>query len=271
MQDIFSKIKFYYRAYQRLEIMNKAAGLAFFTMIAIFPMILLLATVSGYFISPHFIQETLQRFIQETLPYQSDLVTQNMWALIKRKEAFGWYSFIVLTISAQMLFVNFERIVNRLLHTDKRRHFLITRLLFVVWLLGIVFILLTPVIIEMISARLSAFDMRLHTYASFFAKGGFVLFGFLIFWSAMITMPTKRLNFKRLFLGALFFALTLQLGKFGFKWVTLRHFDRYNLVYGSLSTMVLMTLWMLYFYNIFLFFVYWVGRHRDPHYIQKKS
>ncbi len=251
--------------------MNKAASLSFYTMIAVFPMILLLATVSGYFISQQVIQDSLTRFIQETLPYQSDLVMQNMFALIKKKRAFGWFSLIALMFSAHMLFINFERIVNNLLHTDKRRHFLVTRFLFLAWLIGLVFILFTPVSIELIAGWLSTIDTNLHHYAKFFSRGGFVVLGFFIFWSAMMTMPTRRINFKRLFWGALSFSLTLQLGKFFYKWFTLTYFGRYNLIYGSLSSLVLMTLWILYFYNIFLFFIYWVGRHRDPHYIKRNN
>ncbi|HLD45462.1 MAG TPA: YihY/virulence factor BrkB family protein [bacterium] len=269
MKSLASCVSSYYRDYRRLEIMNMAASLSFYTLIAIFPTILLLATIAGSFISQDLIQDSLTKLIHETLPYQSDLLMQNMWALIEKKQTFGWFSLVVLAFSAQMLFVNFERIINHILQAKKTRHFLVTHLISFAWLLGLVFILFTPVIIEMISVRITSLNEQWHQYANFFASGGFVLLGCVLFWVIMQTLAAKKNNPKRVLWGALFFSLTLQLGKYLFKFFTLRQLDRYNLVYGSLSSIVLTTLWILYFYNIFLFFVYWTGHQQSSTRVKK--
>jgi len=271
VKHLFFLIKFYIRSYRRLEIMNKAASLSYYTFISVFPMMLILAALSGHFISNTFMLEAFTRFVQDALPYQSDLIMQNLSALFTKKKAFSWFGAIALLVTAQILFVNFEKIVNGLLHTTKKRNFFMTRVLFLIWLVSVVFVLFAPVIFEIIATWVATLGFQTETVALFFSRGGFVLVGFIVFFLVMLIMPTKRVNMKRLAYGAIAFALTLQLGKFVFKWFTLRNFDRYNLIYGSLSSMVLVTLWIFYFYNMFLFFVYWVGRDRDPVYIERKG
>jgi len=84
-----------------------------------------------------------------------------------------------------------------------------------------------------------------------------------------LILPTRKLDKIRLGKGAVGFALTIQLGKMLFKLIMQRNLSRYNLVYGSLSSTMLVMIWIFYFYNVFLFFVYWTGREHDPFFNKK--
>ncbi|MBF0104328.1 MAG: YihY/virulence factor BrkB family protein [Deltaproteobacteria bacterium] len=267
----FFLLKFYVRAWHRLEIMNKAASLSFYTLISMFPMLLLTVVLFSQVLNKEAMLQSLTSFLDESLPYQSDIIMQNIRALFINKKAFSWFGLVSLFLTAQILYNNFGKIVNGLLHTERERNFIITRLFFLLWLFGIVFVLFAPLIFEMIMGWIASFGFDIRHFSVFFVRGGFVLAGFLVFWIVMLILPHHRLRMKRLFLGAVGFALTLQIGKIIFKWVTYKNLDRYNVIYGSLSSMVLVTLWIFYFYNMFLFFVYWVGRDRDPEYVERKK
>lgn len=271
VKSFFSNLKFYYKAWHRLEIMNKAASLSFYTIISVFPLVLLLATLSGYLFSEHVTMGVVSDFVKEAMPYQSDLITNNLQTLFVKKNAFSWLGFVMLMISAQILFVNFEKIVNGLLHTDKKRHFITTRFIFVLWLLGVVVMQFVPIIFEMVTSWLAQYGVEVKQYAEYLSRGGVFIFGLLVFWIMMTIIPTRRLNVKRLLLGAICFSATIQLGKFIFKVVTFHNLQRYNLIYGSLSSIILGTLWIFYFYNMLLFFAYWVGRHDDPYFLKPKG
>lgn len=251
--------------------MSKAAALSYYTIISIFPMILIGATILSQFFSQSVMLETLMKVLEETLPYHSELLVKNVATLLAKRKSFSWFGAIALLISAQILYVHFGKTVNRLIHAEKPRNFLLNRFLFLGWLLGIIVVLLAPVYIELAASTFEGWGWRIPVLGRFFARGGFVFMGFLIFLVVMLVMPTRRIDLKRLFYGGLFFALTLQGGKMIFKWMTLRQVDRYNLVYGSLSSMVLVTLWIFYFYNLLLFFVYWAARDHDPIYKESKS
>lgn len=264
MNSTIQRIRYYYRAYKRLELMNKAASLSFYTLISIFPMVLLLAALLGHFFSSETLERETLHFIQEVVPYESELVWKNLHSLFGKKLAFSWFGGITFFVSAQMLYVNMEKLINGILHATKTRHFLLTRLFFILWLLGMVSAILAPVIIEMVGARLTGLGLDISVIGKMSARGGFMLIAFLVFCLVVTILPTRRLHPRRVVLGALLFAITVQFGKSGFKWFTLHNFDRYNLIYGSLSSLVLGTLWIFYFYNMFLFFIYWAGREHDP-------
>ena len=63
-------------------------------------------------------------------------------------------------------------------------------------------------------------------------------------------------------MGGVYFAIAIQLGKLAYHWLTAQNLGRYNLIYGSFASMMLGILWVFYFYNMFLFFVYW-STHKE--------
>ena len=251
--------------------MNKAASLSFYTVISVFPMLLILAALSHSFVGNEFVLEGVREFSKRVLPYQSELILQTVSSFFSSQKRFSWFGVVTLFISAQILFVNFEKIVNGLLHTEKPRHFLKRRLLFFMWMVGVIFVLLAPLLFEMFSGWVGYFGFSTRFISQYFVKGSFIVFGFAVFWVVMMILPTHRIAFRRLVMGSAIFALTLQAGKLIFKWYTYKNFERYNLAYGSLSSVILTLLWIFYFYNLFLFFVYWVGRDRDPVYLERRQ
>lgn len=270
MKSFWQRLRYYQKAYKRLELMNKSASLSFYTIISIFPMVLILATILGSFFSEAIILEKVTDIIDEALPYQSQLVLTNLKSLIGKKIAFSWVGILALIVSAQMLYVNLERMINGILHTPRQRNFFISRLFFMLWLVSIVLSILLPVSLELLSHAITHLGWNISPLAKVSTRGGFFMVSTLIFVAIMYIMPTRRMLPKRVFLGSLVFAVALQTGKVVFKWITLHNLDRYNIVYGSLATMILGTLWIFYYYNILLFCVYWVGREHDPIYLDKK-
>ncbi|OVE81589.1 hypothetical protein BVY03_03030 [bacterium K02(2017)] len=269
VNKLFHHIKFYYRAYRRLELLNKSASLSFYTLISIFPMLMLLAVLFDKLVIQDILLKSLSAFILESLPYQSDFIMQMVANVFKSQSKFSWFGLITLFFTAQVLYMNLGKIVNSLLHTSNKRHFIINRLFFLIWMISIVFVILSPLIFEMIMGWMISFGFEFKAYSQFFIRGGFVFVGMVSFLVVMLILPTNRLNLKRLLYGSIGFALTLQIGKAIFKWFTYINIDRYNLIYGSLSSIILVLLWIFYFYNMFLFFIYWVGRERDPHFTEK--
>lgn len=262
--------KFYFDAFRRLEIYNKAASLSYYTIISVFPMLLLFTAAIGYFVPERDWIAGVNRFLENILPLQSDLIASNLRALFRNRVKFSWFGLVSLIVSAQMLYVNMDRIINRILHATRKRNVLITRAVFFPWLAGMVFILFTPVLFDIIYAKMKTYGLKISLLSLIAVKGGFLLAAFLTFCFIMAMLPLQKLSPLRVAKAGASFALTIQAGKFVFKLVVLTNLVRYNLVYGSLSSIVLGLLWVFYFYNVFLFFVYWTGRRFDPHYVERK-
>jgi membrane protein len=271
LKSLYHDVRFYYGAFKRLELHNKAASLSYYTVISIFPMMLLFTAMLGFIMPGADWVPGIRRFLDDALPMQSQLVLSNIDALMRHKAKFSWFGAGSLVVSAQMLYVNMDRIINRILHEQRNRSVVMTRLFFFPWLAGMVFVLFTPLIFDVAYAKLKGYGWQFSTLAVVSVKSGFVIAAFLMFFFVMVMLPLQRIALSRIARAGLFFALTLQVGKFVFKRVTLLSLGRYNIVYGSLSSIVLGLVWIFYFYAMFLFFAYWAGRRRDPHYVEKKT
>lgn len=234
-------------------------------------MILLLASVLSFFASPTSIMPYVVQFVDDVIPLYSQFITSNIESLFKYKMSFSWVGVLSLIFSAQMLFVNMEGVINHLLHSQKTRHFLITRLIFFLWLVGMVLILFTPFAFEILENLLTSFHIFIPYYSQLSSKSAFFIVTFIMYGFIMFMIPVHKLPWNKVVLGGLYFSFTLYLGKNLFRYFMEQSLDRYNIVYGSLSTIVVGLLWIFYFYLMFLFFVYWAGRFQDPVYQKRKG
>ena len=84
---------------------------------------------------------------------------------------------------------------------------------------------------------------------------GRVFFGVMMivsFVAAVMIIPNEDVKFKYALVGGLFFAVALGIAKFLFKLYVTHFFYRYNLIYGSLTILVVPVLWIYYLANILL-------------------
>lgn len=261
-RHIYEKLRIARAIYIRLDLANKSAGLAFYTIISVFPMILLLVTILGSILPTQILIDDTRRMVTEFLPYQSPLIMTNLESLLKHRGTFSWFGGITLFFSASMLYVNLAKVVNELMDAQARRY-LQNRFFFLLWLAGVVFVLFVPFFLHVAQQSLAFLGIQSHWMIWAHSRGGFVVTAFLMFLLVVVIMPTRRIKFSRVLGGATIFAVSLEIGKLLFQWFSARSFHKYNLIYGSLGSLVLGALWIFYFYHMFLTLVYWTG-HRIP-------
>lgn len=253
--------KGYWDTYVRKDFTNKSASLSFYTIISIFPIVLVLTTFLGHFVRQDVLIRETMRLIEQFFPFQNPMIFKTLEALFAKRRTFSWFGGLALLFSSRLLYLNLERIVNELLETGRKRNYLFRRLFFFVWLIGTMLVLLTPLLLGAVRKTLSVFD--LFVPAAFASKGIFLLSSFLMFFCVVAIVPTRRIAMKRMVMGSLIFAGGLLLGQMGFKTFTARSVAQYNLVYGSLASVILGAVWIFYFYQMFLILIYWTGRHHD--------
>lgn len=252
------------RAYKHLELMSRSASLSFYTMISIFPMIMVLVSITTQLFPESHLEVKLLEILNDVLPFEAPLVAGNIKSLFHKNFTLSGFGIVALLVSSQLLYVNFERIINAILHTGRSRNFILTRLISFIWLLAMLFILFSPVLVDMVGYMFRRVGLPLPVLSWIPLRTGYLFSGFLMFVLILLIMPTRRVNFRRVLWGGAVFTVALQLGKILFKLFVQNNLSRYDLVYGSLSSLMIIMIWVFYFYNLLLITVYWAGRREDP-------
>ena len=260
--SVAKRVKGWWDAYARKDFTNKSASLSFYTIISIFPLVLVLITFLGHFVPQDVLVRETVRMVEQFFPLQNPVFLKGIESLFTKRRTFGWFGGVTLVLSSRLLYLNLEHFVNDLLRTG-RRHYLLRRVFFVVWLAGSMLVLLTPLLLGAVRKTLSFFDLYLPPALA--SRGVFLASAFLMFFCAVLILPTRRIPVKRMVAGGLIFAGALVAGQMGFKTLTVRSVAQYNLIYGSLASLILGAIWIFYFFQMFLMLIYWTGRsHASP-------
>lgn len=245
-------------AYKRKDFTNKSASLSFYTIISIVPLVLVLTTLLGQVVPQEVLVHEMMQMIEQFFPIQSPVVLTSLESLFVQHRTFGWFGVATLLLSSRLLYLNLEHIVNDLLETGRKRNYLLRRLFFLVWLTGSMLVLLTPLLLGAVRRTLSIFDFILP--AALASRGVFLFSAFSMFFCAALILPTRRVPVRRMLAGGAVFACALVAGQIAFKALTERSLAQYNLLYGSLASLMLGALWIFYFYQMFLLLIYWTGK-----------
>jgi membrane protein len=252
-------LKSWWDAYVRKDFTNKSASLSFFTIISIVPLVLVLVTFLGRFVSQDVLVRETVRLVEQFFPLQNTVFLKSIEAIFSKRRTFGWFGLVTLLFSSRLLYLNLEHFVNDLLRMDRRKNYFLRRLFFLIWVTASMSVLLTPLLLGGLRKSLSYFGVLIPGILA--SKGAFLLLSFLMFLIVMLVLPTRRIPLRRAAAGGLVFAAALTLGQWGFKALTMRSVSQYNVVYGSLASLILGAVWIFYFYQMFLILVYWTGRN----------
>ena len=94
---------------------DMAASIAYYTLLSLFPLILGLVSIGGFFLMSEEIQLRVNELIVQLLPVSADLVTRNIDSLVRIRGAAGITSIVVLMWSASKMVGALSRAINRAL------------------------------------------------------------------------------------------------------------------------------------------------------------
>lgn len=261
IQFYYSPVRGFIKEYQERDILNLSAALSFFALLSLIPILMIVVSIAGhYLVSSDVMVAKVDQFLGGMFPALRDIVMGNLHGLVKKKKMFGGVGITFLFGAAHYFFSNLEKSINRLLGSVKKRHFLVTRLLFLVWIAGIIVLLLSPTVIANLSSKTEIFGVKNLAHFRFPVQLLFFVTSFVMFLFMILILPTKRVKFKNALWGALVFSILLRVAQFIFRLYTTYAMDRYNVVYGSLTAMILGMFWIFYFSHVLLITVLLVAR-----------
>ena len=223
---------------------HMAAGVSYYAILSLFPLILALVAVLGIFLPSETIQEEIFSFFERNLPGTVDVLKENIEQVIQLRGAIGIVGIILLLWTASAMFGAISRTINRAwdVHRDRPFHIRKLRDLSMALGIGILFFLslgATSIYSILRSTDLPVIGTALDIGARLLA----FLPSFAIFLILYKFIPNTKTYWRYVWPGALLAAVLFEISKSIFV-LYLDRFTTYELVYGSIGSVIALLFWI---------------------------
>ncbi len=224
-----------------------AQALVHSTVFSIFPLILGLISFSLYILgSSEGIIEKIMPLIKQIFPVGIDEIIKNISAIKQTSIIVAIFGVLAFLWGAAGIFRTLESTLNVIWKVKKDRPF-IKKSLITLGMAFIIIILLIGSVILSIWANAIGLGGIARFLPEFSIIFSIILFG-LLYWF----FPNRKVRLKEAYFGAIFTGVFWELAKILFSFYVTRVVD-YSKIFGSLSALIILFLWVYYSAYIFLF------------------
>ncbi|MHB9097736.1 MAG: YhjD/YihY/BrkB family envelope integrity protein [Syntrophales bacterium] len=240
---------------------NQAAAIALYAILSIIPLfILTLLIINSLFSADPEIRGKLIEGIRQVIPsFSGELIIQ-IGRIEGKKEVLGGVGIISLIWFSAMIFGAIEQALNIIIRSKARRNYFVSKLLAIAmiplgWAVGV-----ASVGISYVAAILTEQPIFLPGVVLFLTTVEGFLFRYLLPYLAAVifftvvykVIPTGKVALKSALIGSAVFSLLMEIAKQFFTWYV-ANYTSYNVIFGSLETVVILVIWVFYIALIFLF------------------
>jgi membrane protein len=241
--DYFHIVRHALRSFTEKQAAQASAGLAYYTLFSIFPLLLVFVAAGSYFLDRAQVFNTVTQFIQQALPISKAVINENLQQILDKRGTAGLLSIATLLWSASGMFTNLAHNINIAWPRASRRNFLQSRLVGLWMILGLIGLIVMSIVLSWLTSRLPFMDLEHASPADLLVLRLISGFGswlmiFLVFFMLYHRIPALPVKWRATFWGALIASLAWKAVAAGFAWYLNSSFGQYQLVYGSLGAIV---------------------------------
>jgi membrane protein len=240
---------------------NQAAAIALYSILSFIPMfiltIIMVNQILGAF--PH-IQHEMLEGVKKITPYFSGPLLDQLGGIEEKKHVLGWVGIITLIWFSSMIFGAIETAMGLIFHSHERRNYLTSKLLAIAmipaaWAVAVASIVITYVVALLAKQPLLA-EIAFQNFPMI--KGVFFQYAIpfsvtvLFFTILYKVIPTGKIPLGIAVTGGAIFSALMEIAKHFFAWYV-ANYTRYNVIFGSLETVVILVVWVFYIALILLF------------------
>jgi membrane protein len=223
-----------------------AAGISYFAVLAMFPLVLGIISLAGFVVQAETIQKAIFDFIQANVPGVASIVQDAILGVIKARGEIGLVSIFSLIWSGAAIFGTMSSSINRAWNIKRGRPY-IKNILFnlgMTFLIGAVFI--GSIIITGVIAVIDNLNLPVIGWLISIAGGAVAfLLIFAVYALMYKLMPLTKTYWRDVLVGAVFSSVLFEIARSAFT-LYLSQFAHYNLVYGSVASVVILFVWIYY-------------------------
>ncbi len=221
-----------------------AAGVAYFALLSIFPLLLGLIAILGLFLPSESVQADIFDFVERNIPGSINVVERSIDDVIEFRGPVGLIGLFSLLWMGSVMFGAVTRGINRAWGIRQDRPYHIKKLRDLGMTLGLGLLILLSIALSSLFSIMRSTDLNLpHGLINILA----ILIGFLVslalFLLAYRFIPNTTVIWRYVWPGALLAAILFEIAKNLFI-IYLAHFARYELIYGSLASLIIFLVWI---------------------------
>lgn len=259
---ILTLLKRAFAAFMHNDLTTSAAAVSYFSMLALFPMLLALLVIGSAVFGPSVVQKYVIGQVLALLPGAQSFVTKNIESISDSSTTMVVSCLIVMLWAASWMFTVIEKALNRIWNTSPRSFFRGRAVNFAVmsfvWMMLGASSLFTA-FVSGVKAAADRLPVRLEKWV--IDLGGYAWQTVFIAASVALTialftvvykwLPNTSISLSEALTGAVLAALLWEPAKFGFAF--LLPYFHYDLVYGSIGAGIALLTWIYTSSNILLF------------------
>lgn len=230
-----------------------AASLAYYALFSLFPLLLILISVAGFVLNREDAYQAVLALVFQALPNAEPIVERNLQVILSQRGTIGAIGLLGAFWSASGFFNTLVRNINRAWLNLKPRDVIRTRLL----ALGMIGMIILLLVLSLLST--AAFNL-IRLFDRIFLNGEHLentpiypylrllipaFFTFLMFLIIYRWIPNTKVRWRACMWGSLWTTVAWELAKFGFSAYLSSGLAQYEILYGSLGTVLAL---MFYIY-----------------------
>ena len=240
---------------------NQAAAVALYAILSFIPLFILTMLAASYiFGSRPVIQHDLIETIQGFNPYFSESLLEQLGHIEQKKQLLGWVGIFSLIWFSAMIFNAVEQAMNIIFRSRKYRNYFVSKLLAISmipmgWTVGFIsvgFTYISTLLEEQPLLASKGFMIIPLLHGALFRYILPYLLTVAFFAIVYKVIPTVKVSLGSALTGAAIFSALTEVAKHFFTWYVSRY-TRYNVIFGSLETVVILVIWVFYVALILLF------------------
>ena len=236
---------------------TQAAAVSYYLVVSIFPLLLLIIGIAGFFLEPLQVQGQLLDWLHQYFPAVTrEIFRENIQATIEARNSISVVGFIALIWSSTLMFDAINGAVNAAWGTREKVRFLTGKLKSL--LLILVFLLATSASTFLTTqfALVSRFDFFMASLPGMKAvlhfgreavslAGMFVPFALTVFAFGLAyrLLPQERITVRDVWPAAIAAAILWEISKRIFVWYVVAYAN-YAQIYGSISAVLILMIWV---------------------------
>jgi membrane protein len=228
-----------------------AGAVAYYTLLSIVPLLILLVIVLSHVIDTEQLLTTLARYLELVVPGQSKPIMEDMRAFVANRAIIGWTLAVTLVFFSSLAFTVLENAMSVIFYhrvAIRRRHFVMSALLpyLYIFLLGIGLLVVTIVAgalqnMAADSILLGGHEWSLGRLSSVLLYVMGVIGEVLLLATIYLVMPVGRLSWRHALVGGAAATVLWEISRHGLLWY-FATLSQVRTVYGSLTTAIVVLL-----------------------------